>query len=421
MSDDGRSRRPRRALTGAAVAAFATGCLIACSGGSGSTSITPPEPTAQALLSVVTSVSTSSSFLTAGVRSIVITAAPLAGSTFPAVPPSIIDVGPGASDCAASGSVTICTGKTQTVAGVQNFQVATYTGPGGAGTETSVESLTVTISRAGQVVDFSGASGKIGVVSSVDLVLTPASVGIGNATTIVVSAVPRDAAGNAIVGPFDQSISIVAPTPGPNLPPFLMFPNSNGSVGSGPNSGSLLYLITAPGQTLSYQYNGTRVVPTTAVFQAQFGASTSTATLNFVKPTPRPTPTLAPGQTPPTPTPTPTPIPTPTIMPTAPPLPPTPTPGTVTVVPNQLVFLAPSAPAQTFVASEANHAAFSATSSNGAVATVAAVVGSTTMFAVTPVGQGATTIAVSDGAGGNATVNVLVNQTGIIVQGKRFR
>ena len=128
-------------------------------------------------------------------------------------------------------------------------------------------------------------------------------------------------------------------------------------------------------------------------------------------------PVSAPAATPtPTATATPTPVPAPS---------PTPAPAAVTATPGSLTFnntgnncgpTGTTSCAQKFTASEARYAgAFTATSGNTSVATVAAGPG-TNVFTVTPVAAGSTTITVKDAALQQTTVNITVTSTPVTVQ-----
>ncbi len=371
-------------------AAATVGC-----GGGGST--TPLQaPTLQPRVSVKFEVGVPSGLVTAGVESVVVAYVPVGEVVPPAVTPLTIDVATGSSDCATVAAKVECSGTIGVPLGQQNFTISLFSKTNGLGAQLGVKAFTSIISGAGQTVDISSANGTVQIVAALRLVISPNSIAAGTASNFTVSVNALDASGRPILSPYNVPVTIIAPpTVSPGLPPILNGPSP------GPD-GMVSLAATGPGQLFPFAYTGTSVgLPAAFVFSASAqGAQTVSAALSVSTPTPAPTPT-----------PTATPTPAPTVGPFS-----TPSPGPIAVAPNVLLFEAPNQPAQSFVASEAGTTAFTAVSSNVAVATVS---GAGSTFSVTPVGVGLALITVSDGAGRTGTVNAYVNSSTVIISGRR--
>ncbi|HEX3468207.1 MAG TPA: pilus assembly protein N-terminal domain-containing protein [Candidatus Elarobacter sp.] len=168
---------------------------------------------------------------------------------------------------------------------------------------------------------------------------------------------------------------------------------------------------TTPGPTQSATPSPSPTPVSTAMPTA---TATPTAT-STATPTATPRPTATPTATP-RPTATPTLTPSPTATPTASPVP------VVVASPSTLVFSNAGAQyAQTFNVSEANYSgSFTASGNDPSIATVAPSM-STRTFTVTAVGNGQTTITVTDSANRFATVTVQVTLTQLGVNARTRR
>ncbi len=375
------------------VAAAAIGC-----GGGSSSPIA--APTLQPRFSVKIQVGVPSSLLTTGVQSVVVAYIPVGEIVPPPVAPLTINVASGSQDCAAVGAKLECSGVIDVPLGQQNFTITLYSGPNGTGSQLGVKSLTATITSAGQTIDISNTNGTIQIIASLQLVIVPPQIVAGTASTFTVSVNAYDGSGRAVTSPFNVPVSIaIPPTPAAGAP-VLIPPSFSPNVVLGLSG--LAITATGPNQLFPFGYSGTLTnLPSAFTFSASApGLAPVSAQLTVVLPTPPPTPT---------------PSPTPTPVPTLPPLS-TPSPGPVAVQPNIVFFTAANQPAQSFSASEPGVTTFAAASSNAAVATVS---GSGSTFAVTPVGVGLAIITVTDNAGRTGTVDAYVNQSTVIISGRK--
>ena len=380
-------------------ALLATALGVACSAGGSSSPATVAG--GASTYTVTFSVSVPSPILSSGAQSVAITYVPV-GETVPApAPPLIINVAPGSSDCATAAAKTVCSGTLAVPAGQQNFTLSVYPQAGGKGPQLTVKSFVEMITGATAAFDISNANGAVGVLSSVELVLTPATISYGTPSTIVVSIVPKDASGNTLAGALTQPVSIIAPpTPTPPAVPIFFAPTAVSGPANLDANGNPV--ILDPARQYAFAYSGTRdnlsaQIPFTAS-AANIPPVTAYVTLTGV-PTPQPSPTA---------------VPTPTIPPSPTPIP-VPTAGPVTVTPSVLLFEAPNAPAQIVVASESGVIAFSAISSDRSIATVTV---SGTQCTVTPHAPGAAAITISGASGKTGTVFVYVSLVSITIQAR---
>ena len=374
---------------------------VGCSGGGSSAPV--QAPTLQPRVGVMFEVDVPSPLVATGVQSVVVAYVPVGEIVPPAIAPLDLDVGAGSSDCVSTAGRLVCGGTIDVPIGQQNFTLSLFSRPNGAGAQLSVKSFTATIKGAGQTIDISSANGAIEIIARLALVITPSKIVAGTASTFTVSVDAFDASGRLITSPYNVPVALIPPpTASPGQAPTVTDPSPGPNVSLSPTTGALSIVATGPNQLFQFAYSGTNVgLPASFTFSASAaGAASVSAQLIVVEPTP-----------PPTPTPSPTPTPVPTLGPFA-----TPTPGAVAVAPNVLLFAAPNQPAQSFVASEAGVATFSAVSSNPAVATVNAT---GTTFDVTPVGVGLAVITVSDAAGNTGSVNAYVSSSTVIISGRR--
>ena len=382
------------------IAFFLAAAAVGCSGGGSSTPV--ESPTVQPRVTVKVEVAVPSALVTSGVQSVVVAFIPVGEIVPPAIAPLTINVASGSSDCVTTAGKTECSGTISVPLGQQNFTISLESGANGTGAQLGVKAFTASINGAGQIIDISSANGSIQIIATVQVVINPSSITAGTAATVNVSVDAFDSSGRLITSPYNVPVSLIPPpTASPGQPPTLTDPSPGPGVALLP-TGVLAITATGPNQLFPFSYSGTSIgLPAAFVFSASAqGVTTVSSTLNVALPPP-----------PPTPTPTATPTPAPTVGPFS-----TPSPGPIAVAPNVLLFEAPNAPAQSFVASEAGSAAFTAVSSNVAVATVS---GTGSTLRVTPVGVGLAVITVSDGAGHTGTVNAYVNSSTIIISGRR--
>ena len=184
--------------------------LVACGGGGGSSVGQPATNTASKgsngtgtatfTIRIPSATLTSSAkrhpaYVSAGTESVAFTVSSSGGS--PST--TVVAVTPGSPGCSGMGSTLTCTESANVPAGPsETITIATYGNSTGTGTPLSVNSVTQAIT-AGQANPISVTLN--GVLNSVALNLSASAFAIGTSSSIGVTVVPYDAAGDQIIGP----------------------------------------------------------------------------------------------------------------------------------------------------------------------------------------------------------------------------
>jgi hypothetical protein len=420
-------RRRTRFVLGTAFALVAAAAFVAgCSGGKSIDYVNPPPPSAAPLVSVAVTIALPlgggnprkraaraplhpDDLTTENVQSVTVQPAGLGQS----LPATVIATTMGAPGCKSSGRTLKCSTSLQAPVGADvSFNVVAYSQPNAGGTPLAAGTITEPVGTSGAtlVIDSNVLATFAIFIASVVVSVDNAVFNAGTPGEFTFTFSAFDASGNAIAGSSTFANPIAVSYPGTNVFGFIPKPGATPNYQDEP-----LPPLTAPGQSLSFEYNGLApgfqpganpftfpvVVPGVPANKI-----TGSSTITILVPTPTPQPSGVASLTP-------TPIP-PTASPSAQPSagpspPPTYTPGPISLQPNTLYFEAPNAPAQTITASESGVNSFNASILDPTIATISPATG--TVFTVTPVGPGATLVTVSDAKGNKAGVIVYVNLT----------
>lgn len=153
-----------------------------------------------------------------------------------ATPLATIDLSPTSPGCASVPGGTQCTTTAPAPVGNDTFVVTTYDGAGGSGHLLSTATLGATIA-ANQTNTVSLVLN--GVVAAASVLLGSTSVLVGNATSVAVTVVGYDSAGNVIIGPGNYS-----------APVALTNSDTSGATTLSTNS------VVAPGTNVTLRYTG---------------------------------------------------------------------------------------------------------------------------------------------------------------------
>jgi hypothetical protein len=344
--------------------------------------------------------------------------AALSGTQAPSV---TIDTTAGSPNCGTSNSTLTCTGSVQAPIGSDvTFAVVAFGQTNAQGSPlaggTIVQNVTTgtTLTIGSTVLDAFNFF-----IASLTVALNNSTFNAGTPGTFTFSFNAYDATGALIAAPANFANPIAL-----SIPPSL----SNGvfgfipTPGATPNYfGNAVPPVTAAGVSLSFGYSGLApgfspganvfTFPVTVAGVAP-GQITGSTNVTVLVPSPSPAPSLL----------TPTPIPTtaPSGVPTTTPSPlPTYTPGPIQLTPSALYFAEPTAPPQTFTASEQGVTTFHAEPLDPTIASVSPSNG--TNFTVTPLNPGLTLIVVTDSNGNANGVAVYINQIIINPQTKAKR
>lgn len=336
-------------------------------------------------------------------------------------PVATINTSAGSSNCTSSGGTLSCTGSVQAPVGpAVAFGVVSYSQPNAQGSPLSAGTVVQNVAASGTTLSVSPATFTAVFIASLAVSINNATFTAGTPGQFTFSFNAYDVTGSPITSPatFANAIALSYPA-NASSGIFGLIPTPS----STPNYfNTTIPLVTGPGQTLSFGYSGLAPnlnpganVLTFPIAVAGVGQSeiTGNHSVTIDVATPTPGPTLL--------TPSPVPSSTPTSGATTTPSPlPTFTPGPIGLNPSALYFEAPTAPPQTFTASEQGVSSFHAVPLDPTVASVSPSDG--TNFTVTPLNAGLTLIIVTDGKGNTNGVDVYVNQIIINPQAKtRFR
>lgn len=278
-----------RPLLIVAVAALAASC-----GGGGGGSATPSlgtggaaataAPTGSGTLSFQIAVPSGNSASTArlpkyvspNTASLTVT---LQGQTTPLVTANLSSTAPG---CSVTTGGYVCTVTFSAPAGNDTFQIATYSGTNGTGSQLSVATLVQSVTA--------NATAKVplalsGVVATVAVILGTTSIPVGTPASVAVTVVAYDGSGNIIVGPgsFSTAVTLTdsdtsgvtalstTSVPGPGTSVTLNY-NGNSTVGATITP----YIGSTPGTPATFAPTGYAVanynVPVTDYWDDSYGA-----------------------------------------------------------------------------------------------------------------------------------------------------